>query len=190
MNSHLLLLVVLLTYLLKISGWSSPNLLQKAILKTGHLGSKRWRENVVKRYFEGVRKQDYEMIESCFAETPTIRDVCGISDVQKQVTPQLLAERCRDFLKAHPDTTVEFHYAPTCGRGRSRWVLAHWYENGTWKGESCGIQPKNTPLNVEGQTRFFVGDDLKISDMVVTRTFSDWEKALQVSEPSKSDDTS
>jgi hypothetical protein len=69
--------------------------------------------------------------------------------------------------------------SPTCGRGNTRWVYAHWYEEGTWRGESLDIPPQNTPLKVEGQTRFLVGDDLKISEMVVTRTFSDWEKEVQ-----------
>lgn len=84
-----------------------------------------------------------------------------------------------EFLAAHPDTKVLFHYPPTCGRGSTRWVYAHWYEEGTWKGKSEGIEPEMTPLDVEGQTRFSVNDDLKITDMVVTRTFSDWEKKLQ-----------
>jgi hypothetical protein len=35
-------------------------------------------------------------------------------------------------------------------------------------------------LDVEGQTRFLVNDDLKITEMVVTRTFSEWEKQLQL----------
>jgi hypothetical protein len=65
---------------------------------------------------------------------------------------------------------------PECGRD-SRWVVAHWYETGTWTGESCGIKPNGAPMRVEGQTRFYVTEDLKISDMVVTRTFTDWEKA-------------
>ncbi len=68
--------------------------------------------------------------------------------------------------------------SPTCGRGNTRWVFVHWYETGTWSGESCGLEPKGTPLKVEGQTRFFVSDDLQITDLVVTRTFSDWEKNL------------
>lgn len=32
-------------------------------------------------------------------------------------------------------------------------------------------------MRCEGQTRFYVTEDLKISDMVVTRTFTEWEKA-------------
>lgn len=56
-------------------------------------------------------------------------------------------------------------------------MVAHWYETGTWTGESCGIKPTGAPLRVEGQTRFLVTEDLKISDMVVTRTFSEWENA-------------
>ena len=56
--------------------------------------------------------------------------------------------------------------------------MAHWYETGTWSGESCGIQPTHEPMTVEGQTRFYVSEDLKIVDMVVTRTFTDWEQAM------------
>ena len=63
--------------------------------------------------------------------------------------------------------------------GSSRWVFANWYEEGTWSGESRGISPEGSPLDVEGQTRFLVNDDLFISEMVVTRTFSEWEKQLQ-----------
>ena len=67
---------------------------------------------------------------------------------------------------------------PTCGRN-TRWVFANWYEEGTWNGKSRGIEPDGTPLDVEGQTRFYVNDDLKIEHMVITRTFSEWEKQLQ-----------
>lgn len=70
--------------------------------------------------------------------------------------------------------------SPTCGRGKNnRWVFAHWYEEGTWKGISRGIEPNGSPLDVQGQTRFLVNDDLKITEMVVSRTFSEWEKLLQ-----------
>ena len=69
-----------------------------------------------------------------------------------------------------------YTFRPECGR-ESSWVVAHWYETGTWTGESCGIKPTGAPMRVEGQTRFFVTEDMKISDMVVTRTFTEWEKA-------------
>ena len=158
----------------------SPNLIQKVLLKTGYLG-KGLREQVVENYFEGVSQQDRSLIMSCFADSVTIRDVCNLNDgatATREANPEILALRCMDFLAAHPDTKVSFYYKPTCGRGRSRWVWAHWYETGTWSGESGGIPPQGTPLTVEGQTRFLVSDDLVITDMVVTRTFSDWEKAL------------
>jgi hypothetical protein len=58
-------------------------------------------------------------------------------------------------------------------------VFAHWYEEGTWKGISRGLPPDGSPLDVEGQTRFYVDDNLKITEMVVTRTFSNWEMQLQ-----------
>ena len=70
-------------------------------------------------------------------------------------------------------------FRPTCGRGKSRWVFANWYEEGTWKGDSRGIKAGGTKLYVEGQTRFLVNDELKITEMVITRTFSEWEKQLQ-----------
>eukprot|EP00978_Attheya_sp_CCMP212_P038663 scaffold193826_cov31-Attheya_sp.AAC.1 len=70
-----------------------------------------------------------------------------------------------------------FETRPTCGHGKSCWVFANWYEEGTWSGESQGIKPDGSPLYVEGQTRFLVNDDLKITEMVVTRTFtSEWKK--------------
>lgn len=34
-------------------------------------------------------------------------------------------------------------------------------------------------MAVEGQTRFYVNDELKITEFVVTRTFTEWEKMLQ-----------
>ena len=34
-------------------------------------------------------------------------------------------------------------------------------------------------MAVEGQTRFYVNDDLKITEFVVTRTFTEWENTLQ-----------
>lgn len=155
----------------------SPNPLQKALLKMNR--AKGLREKVVDNYFRGVDEKDRDLICSCFADTVTIRDVCNLnaSTETREANPQILADRCFDFLAAHPDTNVFFHYPPTCGRN-SKWVYAHWYETGTWSGESLGVEPQNTPLNVEGQTRFLVNNDLRITDMVVTRTFSDWEKAI------------
>uniref|UniRef100_A0A7S4JJF8 SnoaL-like domain-containing protein n=1 Tax=Odontella aurita TaxID=265563 RepID=A0A7S4JJF8_9STRA len=157
---------------------SSPSFVQKALLKSGR--GKSLREEVVGRYFDGVNKKDAEQIASCFgSDGARIRDVCGPSGVEREASRDQLADRCMEFLAAHPDARVDFHYGPTCGGGRGdRWVFAHWYETGTWSGESCGIDPEGTPLAVEGQTRFEVSDDLKIIRMVVTRTFSDWEKKL------------
>ncbi|CAB9502286.1 expressed unknown protein [Seminavis robusta] len=134
-------------------------------------------EDVIRKYFDGVNKKDPEQIKSCFGDKATIRDVCGINDSKRDVVAQDLADRCMEFLTAHPDTKVNFHYGPECGRN-SRWVVAHWYETGTWSGESCGLPPKNEPMQVEGQTRFYVNEDLKIVDMVVTRTFTNWENAM------------
>eukprot|EP00550_Attheya_septentrionalis_P004741 CAMPEP_0198293808 /NCGR_PEP_ID=MMETSP1449-20131203/18941_1 /TAXON_ID=420275 /ORGANISM="Attheya septentrionalis, Strain CCMP2084" /LENGTH=144 /DNA_ID=CAMNT_0043993531 /DNA_START=95 /DNA_END=526 /DNA_ORIENTATION=+ len=143
------------------------------VLRVG--GGKTLREEVVKRYFDGVNKKDADQIRSCFDPAGTnIRDVCGINSTFRKATPDQLADRCMEFLAAHPDCVVKYHHGPLCGRGRSKWVLAHWYEEGSWSGSSCGIEPKGTPLTVEGQTRFLVSDELTISDMVVTRTFCDW----------------
>mmetsp|Transcript_65563 Transcript_65563/g.77631 ORF Transcript_65563/g.77631 Transcript_65563/m.77631 type:complete len:182 (-) Transcript_65563:102-647(-) len=153
-----------------------PNFLSRILLKNNR--GKALREAVVYRYFDGVNKKDRDQIASCFAPDARIRDVCGVSNTEREVTPDDLADRCMDFLAAHPDTKVDFYHGPVCGRGDSRWVLAHWYETGTWSGFSCGLYPEGTPLTVEGQTRFLVSDELKITDVVVTRTFSDWEKAL------------
>mmetsp|Transcript_11578 Transcript_11578/g.15252 ORF Transcript_11578/g.15252 Transcript_11578/m.15252 type:complete len:286 (+) Transcript_11578:60-917(+) len=59
------------------------------------------------------------------------------------------------------------------------WVFAHWYETGTWTGESCGLEPNHKPMNVEGQTRFRVDSKTeKIVELVVTRTFTEWEQAF------------
>ena len=126
-----------------------------------------------------VSLKDRQQIASCFPETASIRDVCGLSQEEKSATRDQLADRCMEFVTAHPDCVVHFHYPPTALRGRgNRWVFAHWYETGTWSGKSLGIVPQNTALRVEGQTRFLVNDDLKIEKIVVTRTFSDWEKMI------------
>jgi hypothetical protein len=134
-------------------------------------------EATVRRYFEGVNQKNPEMIRSCFGETAMIRDVCGLQDTSRAVPAETLVERCMEFVTAHPDCKVDFHYGPECGRD-SGWVVAHWYETGTWTGKSCGLQPTGEPMKVEGQTRFLVSeDDFKIQEFVVTRTFTDWEKA-------------
>lgn len=135
-------------------------------------------EETVCRYFQGVNDKDPGMIRSCFGDMATIRDVCGINDSKRTVPAQDLVDRCMDFLAAHPDCMVQFHYGPECGRS-SNWVVAHWYETGTWSGESCGLAPSHQPMTVEGQTRFLVDpESWKITDFVVTRTFTDWEQAF------------
>lgn len=139
----------------------------------------------VRRYFEGVHTKDPAMIRSCFGETATIRDVCGLNANQRTVQADVLVERCMDFVTAHPDCAINFYYGPTCGRTTENnndgaaWVVAHWYETGTWSGESCGIAPQHTPMACEGQTRFRVDPTtMKIVEFVVTRTFTEWEKAF------------
>lgn len=160
----------------------TPNWFQKRLLLRTHTyWGKKMREQVVRNYFDGVTEKNSEKIESCFAEESRIRDVCNLSGNSKLirlVNPLDLTERCMEFLRAHPDAEVDYYYPPTCAKGESRWVFAHWFETGTWKGESCGIEAEGTPLDVEGQTRFYVNDDCKIEELVVTRTFSNWEKEL------------
>ena len=126
------------------------------------------RENVVVSYFDGVNKKDRDQIANCFADKAVIRDVCGINSSERQVKPSDLADRCMEFLAAHPDCIVKFHYGPECGRD-SNWVVAHWYETGHWTGDSRGIPATGKPMAVEGQTRFLVNDNLKIEKFVVTR---------------------
>eukprot|EP00584_Thalassiosira_punctigera_P024815 CAMPEP_0172556364 /NCGR_PEP_ID=MMETSP1067-20121228/65690_1 /TAXON_ID=265564 ORGANISM="Thalassiosira punctigera, Strain Tpunct2005C2" /NCGR_SAMPLE_ID=MMETSP1067 /ASSEMBLY_ACC=CAM_ASM_000444 /LENGTH=244 /DNA_ID=CAMNT_0013345157 /DNA_START=48 /DNA_END=782 /DNA_ORIENTATION=- len=164
---------------------TDPNFLQRIRLRLGF--AKGLRERVVHKYFHGVDTKNIPQIVECFeADGAIIRDVCSLSnrdasyeDVGKLVAPEFLGERCREFLAAHPDAKVMFHYSPTCGRGRNNnWVYAHWYETGAWSGESGGIRPDGSPLNVQGQTRFLVNDDLKIEEIVITRTFSRWEEML------------
>lgn len=154
-------------------------------------------ENVVKTYFQGVHEQDPAMIRSCFGDVATIRDVCGLQQTARTVPAGTymkcycwfgtnlfllddLVDRCMEFVTAHPDVSIDFHYGPICDR-EGQWVVAHWYEVGTWSGASCGIpapQPPK-PMQVEGQTRFRVdSESLKIQEFVVTRTFTDWENAM------------
>ena len=148
-------------------------------------------EGIVRQYFQGVNDKDPTMIRRCFGESATIRDVCNLQQqpghtnaaagVAKTVPAETLVERCMDFVTAHPDCCVQFYYGPQCGREAPYWVVAHWYETGTWSGESCGIPPPPTPapMAVEGQTRFRVDPDtLTIQEFVVTRTFTEWEKAF------------
>jgi hypothetical protein len=69
------------------------------------------REEVVKRYFDGVNKKDADQIRSCFDPAGTnIRDVCGINSTFRKATPDQLADRCMEFLAAHPDCVVKYHH--------------------------------------------------------------------------------
>jgi hypothetical protein len=144
----------------------------------GFSPSPQQREQVVFKYFDGVNKKDRNQIASCFGDKAIIRDVCCINSSDREVTPGDLADRCMEFLQAHPDCVVDFHYGPTCSHDGC-WVFAHWYETGHWLGDSRGIKATGNPMSVEGQTRFFVSDDLKIEKFVVTRTFTEWEETLQ-----------
>lgn len=141
-------------------------------------------ELIVRQYFEGVNETDFLKIKNCFAPNSQlrIRDVCALNQNYRDVNVNDLVNRCREFLLAHPDCNVDFHYGPKLmseEEDGSKWVLAHWYETGTWSGKSCGIEPTFQPMAVEGQTRFKVNPENLIEELVVTRTFTDWEKMQQ-----------
>lgn len=140
------------------------------------------KEKVVRRYFDGVNKTDPEMMASCFSEKVELRDMCGPSKGEpRHASSKGMADRCMEFLAAHPDCKVEFQHAPICDR-EGKWVWCHWVESGHWTGESLGIAPQNTVLDVGGHTRFLVerqqDGSLKIIKQVVYRTFCDWELSL------------
>lgn len=135
-------------------------------------------EATVRTYFQGVNQKNPAMIRSCFDETAFITDICGVNAAKRRVKASDLVQRCMDFVTAHPDCRVNFYYGPECGR-TSDWVVVHWYETGNWTGTSCGIPPQNTPMTVEGQTRFHVDPQrMTIQELVVTRTFTEWEITL------------
>ena len=140
------------------------------------------KEDVVRRYFDGVNQQDADMMSSCFAEQVELIDMCGPSKgIPKFASCQEMADRCMEFLAAHPDCRVEFEQEPVCDRN-GQWVWCHWKETGNWIGKSRGIAPQNTPLNVGGHTRFLLEEQpdgsQKIAKQVVYRTFSEWELSL------------
>lgn len=140
-------------------------------------------EATVRRYFQAVNKQDGAMVKSCFGETAQICDVARLARLgepvkARTVSSSELAERVLEFVTAHPDCLVDFKYGPECGHG-SDWVVAHWFETGSWSGESRGLEPTGKPMACEGQTRFLVNPKtMLIEELVVTRTFTDWELAL------------
>jgi hypothetical protein len=144
---------------------------------------KRAMEDTVLRYFAGVSEKNATKIRSCFGESAVIHDVCVANlencppSLPQQVAAEALVQRCMDFCAAHPNVQVAFAYGPECGRS-SDWVVAHWVETGTWSGPACGIaapQPAK-PMAVQGQTRFLVdASTLHIVQLVVTRTFTEWE---------------
>ncbi|KAL9178373.1 hypothetical protein ACHAXT_000020 [Thalassiosira profunda] len=140
------------------------------------------KEAVVRRYFEGVNQKDPAMMASCFADQVELRDMCGPSKgAPRFASAQDMADRCMEFLAAHPDCIVEFEHPPMCDR-EGKWVWCHWIESGHWTEESLGVAPQNTPLDVGGHTRFLLeGQDdgsQKIIKQVVYRTFSEWELSL------------
>eukprot|EP00293_Proteomonas_sulcata_P000181 CAMPEP_0184321370 /NCGR_PEP_ID=MMETSP1049-20130417/118700_1 /TAXON_ID=77928 /ORGANISM="Proteomonas sulcata, Strain CCMP704" /LENGTH=180 /DNA_ID=CAMNT_0026642163 /DNA_START=87 /DNA_END=629 /DNA_ORIENTATION=- len=147
-------------------------------LKLPYIGDRK-REQVVKNYFAGVNEKDKEKIAACFADNNVISDVMGTKKgALVEADGKFMADRVGDFLAAHPDAKVMFREGaePRCTRG-TNWVWCHWYEEGSWSGESLGIKPDGSPLDVQGHTRFYVGDEGKIEKVVVFRTFSAWELA-------------
>ena len=83
------------------------------------------REDAVARYFEGVTTKNRELIASCFpAEGASIRDVCGLSQDEKTATRDQLADRCMEFVAAHPRL---------CGS------LSSSSDGIRWKGQSVGV---------------------------------------------------
>ncbi len=95
---------------------TSPSILQKLRLKLGF--GKALRERLVHKYFNGVDTQNIQQIAECFhPDGAIIRDVCALTnkdvpydEVGRLVSPEFLGERCREFLVAHPDADVLFHY--------------------------------------------------------------------------------
>jgi hypothetical protein len=146
-------------------------------------------EATVRRYFEGVDDKDPTKIRSCFGEMATILDVCALASTSRAVPAEDLVTRCMEFVTAHPDVKVRFHYGPVACR-IDNWIYAHWYETGTWSGSSCGLEPTSKPMAVEGQTRFKVDPiSFKIQEFVVTRTFTDWENQLLLQRRQNSNET-
>lgn len=64
------------------------------------------REEVVRKYFNGVNKKDRKQIKSCFADKAEITDVCALNVSKRPVDSDILAERCMEFVTAHPDCKV------------------------------------------------------------------------------------
>lgn len=146
------------------------------------------KEAVVRQYFDSVTAKDRASIEACFADTVQLRDVCGPTQgALRTSTPAEMAERCMQFVAAHPDCVVHFANPPRADRD-GEWVWAHWFETGTWSGQSEGIEPDGRPLDVAGHTRFYVEDvpvataggeiQKRITKQVVFRTFAQWELSL------------
>lgn len=73
------------------------------------------KEAVVRRYFEGVTNKDKDQILACFAPICNIRDVCRLREGNtktevKSATREQMADRCMEFVAAHPDCQVDFYY--------------------------------------------------------------------------------
>ena len=99
-----------------------PTLLQRIRLKF-NIVDKKLRERIVHTYFHGVQTKNIPQIINCFSDDGTIiRDVCNLQQQSsttnenkkeeegKLVSKEFLGERCNEFLMAHPNTVVKFHY--------------------------------------------------------------------------------
>ena len=130
-----------------------------------------------------MNKQDHAQISSCFTATVELRDMCGPSRGKlRSASASDMGDRCMDFVAAHPDCIVRLETEPRLDRD-GKWVWCHWAETGTWSGESCGLKPDGSVLEVSGHTRFEVekqkGGEYKIARQVVYRTFANWELSLR-----------
>lgn len=71
----------------------------------------------MRRYFAGVNAQDAAAIRSCFAATVQLRDMCGLSrGAPRTASRDDMAQRCMEFVAAHPDVEVYFEEPPTTDR--------------------------------------------------------------------------
>ena len=97
-----------------VDSLEKPSAIQRLRLRLGF--GKSLRERVVHKYFHGVDTRNISQIRECFnAEGATITDIRNRPDGSTQnpsntVTPAFLAERCEQFLNAHPECDVKFYY--------------------------------------------------------------------------------
>ena len=97
-----------------VDSLNRPGVLDRLRLRLGF--GKSLRERVVHKYFHGVDTMNISQIQECFnAEGATITDIRNRPDGSTQnpsntVKPDFLADRCKQFLTAHPNCDVKFYY--------------------------------------------------------------------------------